>query len=319
LKAVAYADDVCVYLSSPNDFSRIQTHLEEYGKVSNAKVNLAKTEAILLSGKLSVSWHQLLLQHDTTKWHDRTSAQSLRYLGFPIISSIGQRRSTEAQLLANARTQCDIYAQRNLSLRGRVTIANTMILSQLWYVLRLVSLPKAFFSKLRPIVYQFICRGIKPSFRYATLCQPISAGGLGLLDPLIQQRYLQWRWIQQIFTKDQPTSCSQPYLKDCIRRFYSSGSHTILSLFFPGLRSPIDTSREFFLSTIYDVMDSLPKDWIDQIRCNATTLSQLPVQALFAHIPPNHWLQSRPRKRTQACTFFLHLIRSFIEYDPWYL
>jgi hypothetical protein len=42
-----YAGSVCVYISSPNDFSRILAHLEKYGKVSNAKVNLAKTEAIL--------------------------------------------------------------------------------------------------------------------------------------------------------------------------------------------------------------------------------------------------------------------------------
>jgi hypothetical protein len=71
----------------------------------------------------------------------------------------------------------------------RVTIDNTMIISQPWYILRLVSLPKALFSKLRSVIYQFIiCRGIKSSFRLLCyiLCQPISAGGLGLLDPLIR-------------------------------------------------------------------------------------------------------------------------------------
>ncbi|KAG0809084.1 hypothetical protein G6F20_009055 [Rhizopus arrhizus] len=53
LKVLIYADDVSDFLSSSADFLRLQHHLHIYGQVSNAKVNLSKTEAAFLSGKVS--------------------------------------------------------------------------------------------------------------------------------------------------------------------------------------------------------------------------------------------------------------------------
>ncbi|OBZ81280.1 Transposon TX1 uncharacterized protein, partial [Choanephora cucurbitarum] len=49
LKILTYADDVCVFLSDNNDFHWLQQHLALYGQLSNAKVNLHKTEAVSLS------------------------------------------------------------------------------------------------------------------------------------------------------------------------------------------------------------------------------------------------------------------------------
>ncbi|KAG1325508.1 hypothetical protein G6F62_008512 [Rhizopus arrhizus] len=148
LKVLAYADDVCVFLSSPTDFLRLQHHLQTYGQVSIAKVNLSKTEAIFLSGKSSNQWQQLLTQHQILKWHDHTKSQPLRYLGFPVIQSIAQRRYVEDHPLQNIKTQCSIYSQRNLSIKGRVTVTNTLLLSKLWYSLRVISLPKSFFRQI---------------------------------------------------------------------------------------------------------------------------------------------------------------------------
>ncbi|KAG1136003.1 hypothetical protein G6F38_012370 [Rhizopus arrhizus] len=186
VKVLAYADDVCVFLSSPTDFLRLQHHLQTYGQVSNAKVNLSKTEAIFLNGKSSNQWQQLLTQHQILKWHDHTKTQPLRYLGFPVIQSTAQRRYVEDHLLQNIKTQCSIYSQRNLSLRGRVTVTNTLLLSKLWYSLRVISLPKSFFRQIRSAIYQFISKGIKPGFRYALFCQPLSQGGLVSQDTVVQ-------------------------------------------------------------------------------------------------------------------------------------
>ncbi|KAG1081966.1 hypothetical protein G6F42_022742 [Rhizopus arrhizus] len=212
LKVLAYADDVCVFLSSPTDFLRLQHHLQTYGQVSNAKVNLSKTEAIFLNGKSSNQWQQLLTQHQILKWHDHTKSQPLRYLGFPVIQSTAQRRYVEDHLLQNLKTQCSIYSQRHLSLRGRVTVTNTLLLSKLWYSLSVISLPKSFFRQIRSAIYQFISKSIKPGFRYALFCQPLSKGGLGLLDPFIQHRSLQVRWPRLLFTDDFQSSYSQPLL-----------------------------------------------------------------------------------------------------------
>ncbi|KAG0780139.1 hypothetical protein G6F21_012267 [Rhizopus arrhizus] len=306
LKVLAYADDVCVFLSSPADFLRLQHHLQTYGQVSNAKVNLSKTEAIFLNGKSSSQWQQLLTQHQILKWHDHTKSQPLRYLGFPVIQSIAQRRYVEDQLLQNIKTQCSIYSQRNLSIRGRVTVTNTLLLSKLWYSLRVISLPKSFFCQIRSTIYQFISKGIKPGFRYALFCQPLSKGGLGLLDPFIQHRSLQVRWLRLLFTDDFQSSCSQVYLKDFIRRFHSSGTSSLLSCFFPALRSTTDVSVGSFLPALYTTMDSFLSNGMSEVQCNPSTLLYLPICSLFSEIPDGHWLRSPHRSKSQARHYFTY-------------
>ncbi|KAG1135747.1 hypothetical protein G6F37_012566 [Rhizopus arrhizus] len=131
LKVLAYADDVCVLLHSFEDYHRLQHHLDRYGLVSNAKVNIHKTEAFSLDGRPYPEWVEFFSTQGITKWHDHSSPSPLRYLGFPLIQSLTQRRYLEGQLLQTVQSQCDIFSQRQLSIRGRATIVNSLILSKI--------------------------------------------------------------------------------------------------------------------------------------------------------------------------------------------
>ncbi|KAG1455886.1 hypothetical protein G6F46_011585 [Rhizopus delemar] len=98
LKVLSYADDVCVFLSSPEGFVRVQYHLHIYGQVPNTKVNLSKTEAIFLNGCTSPSWQQTLLQYQVVKWHNHTKPQPLRYLEFIVIQSLAHHTYAEERV-----------------------------------------------------------------------------------------------------------------------------------------------------------------------------------------------------------------------------
>ncbi|KAG1139332.1 hypothetical protein G6F37_011272 [Rhizopus arrhizus] len=131
LKILAYADDVCILLHSTDDYCRLRHHLDRYGSVSNAKVNIHKTEAFSLDGRSYPEWVTFLATQGISKWHDHSAPCPLRYLGFPMIQSFHQRRYLEQQLLQTVKSQCIIYSQRRLSIKGRVTIMNALMLSKL--------------------------------------------------------------------------------------------------------------------------------------------------------------------------------------------
>ncbi|KAG0975382.1 hypothetical protein G6F28_012939 [Rhizopus arrhizus] len=254
LKVLAYADDVCVLLHSTDDYCRLRHHLDRYGSVSNAKVNIHKTEAFSLDGRSYPEWIAFLAAQGISKWHDHSSPSPLRYLGFPLIQSFHQRRYLEQQLLQTVKSQCTIYSQRRLSIKGRVTIVNALILSKLWYVLRMVHLPTTFFRRLNSAIYQFVWHNCKPKIKYTQLCLDPKLGGLGLLDPQIQRHNLQIRWLRQVLEDNHPQSCSQPILLDHIRRFHSGNTGTRLALFFPLLRLRPAAHANNFMQNIYEAL-----------------------------------------------------------------
>ncbi|KAG1468665.1 hypothetical protein G6F56_003703 [Rhizopus delemar] len=301
---------VCVLLHSFEDYHRLQYHLDRYSLVSNAKVNIHKTKAFSLDGRPSPAWIGFFSTQGITKWHDHSTLSPLRYLGFPLIQSLSQRRYLEGQFLQTVQSQCDIYSQRQLSIRGRATIVNSLILSKIWYVLRLVHLPKDFFKRLRSIVYQFVWRNCKPTIKYAQLCSSLQYGGLGLLDPLIQQHNLQIRWIEQMLADPSPNSCSQPFLVDHIRRFHFAGTGSRLSLFFPSLCAPMSSHSSNFMFSIFSAMDSFGLDELHSVTCNAVTALVLPISSVLALTSEEYWT-TKPRHSKLKISQFFTFDRSF--------
>ena len=291
LKALAYADDVCIFLSSENDLVLLQSHLDRYGLVSNAKINLQKTEAVSLSGRPSPSWQSILRSYEITSWHDRTSSTALRYLGFPLISSLAQRKLVELRMLESLQAVCDLYRCRNLSLRGRAAIVNSVFLSKLWHVLRVTSFPQSFFKRIRSITGQFMNHGVKPIFRYDRLCQRLHEGGLGLLDPLVQQGSLFVRWIKEI-VRPSTDSLVHRYLSAHLQRFFIHTSFPVLACLFPRLQKHCSLDHGHFVHALFFFLPKFLQSArpIIPMDCNLFTLLEIPLADCFDTVPEGHWI-----------------------------
>lgn len=130
------------FLKVPIDLALLYRKLDIYTRASNAKVNYHKTEAFSISGSHAIyatTWHAPLLQHNIHQWHDRNSVDPIIYLGYPLATTVKQRDRFLSALTSKIETACKIHSQRSLSIRGRVTILNVLILSKLWHVLRVLS------------------------------------------------------------------------------------------------------------------------------------------------------------------------------------
>ncbi|ORE01293.1 hypothetical protein BCV72DRAFT_258860 [Rhizopus microsporus var. microsporus] len=79
-------------------------------------------------------------------------------------------------LLSKISSVCNIHSHRALSVCYRATILNTLVLAKF-------------------IASSFINHCIPPQISFNSLCKPHSQGGLGLLDPFIQQGVLQLHWL----------------------------------------------------------------------------------------------------------------------------
>jgi hypothetical protein len=255
-------------------------------RASNALLNYSKTQAISLSGAPLPSWQDFLTTHHITNWHDRRSPLPLIYLGFAICTSIHQRDQFFQQMCNKIRQQCFIHAQRRLSIRGRATVLNTLIYSTLWHVMRIFTFNQTQLKQIQSIGSSFINHKIYPRLSLTTISLPRQSGGLGILNPMIQQHSFQWRWVSLLLqTKLTATLVntlpSLPLVKYAFHWFYSSPQFPSYhwSLLFPRCRASHwltnfigNNSLNNIFVNFFNAIDSLPKTFV---FCHTTAFTCL--------------------------------------------
>lgn len=305
IKCMAYADDVCVFLRDNNDLERLHHHMDQYASVSNAKFNQHKTEAFALNGRQDATWQQTLDNHNISIYYHQDSPQPFRYLGFTMCYTPSQRISIIHQLLANIRKQVGLYSARHLSIKGRVTIMNTLILSKIWYTLRLLNAPKSFFKSLRSICGRYVSQGKHPLISYRQMCQPLQNGGLGLLDPQIQQRNMQFRWLNIILQPRTYPSFAYDIIKHHLILSQRESAHHLQTLFWPTTRSGPLCSYPSSCHLWFQCFDSIPIT-IDPSDCNITTCLSLPLKEMFMDIPDGYWITKKKHSPLLAKFSFVY-------------
>jgi hypothetical protein len=115
-----------------------------------------------------------------------TSPSTLTYLGFLVFFGREQATFFWNNTLAKIRAGIASQSSRSLSVLGRATIVNALILSRLWHLAWVVPFPKWFLTKVRQAIASFVCP-FKPRASWTTLITPRDQGGLGIIDPNIQQ------------------------------------------------------------------------------------------------------------------------------------
>ncbi|CDH60003.1 hypothetical protein RO3G_01473 [Lichtheimia corymbifera JMRC:FSU:9682] len=155
IKLLSYADDLEVFLSHTDEWPILMDLLQRYGAASNAKVNLSKTMLMSLSGTTHTDW-QPIAQTYGAQWLDASSTEAVRYLGYPLYHTADQLASFLDLLKLKLLRHTNILKERRLSLRGASTVANSLLLSRLWHILRVTPVPHHWLSEMKSIVLSFI-------------------------------------------------------------------------------------------------------------------------------------------------------------------
>ena len=298
IKTIAYTDDVCVILDSPEEWPHLQRHLTQYAAVSNAKFNQDKTEAFSLSGEKSVEWLSLLTEQSISTYYHKHSSTSFRYLGYHLVYTIQQRQQLEETLIAQIQKLVNFYSQRNLSVRGRATIMNTLILSKIWFCLRIFNPRKSFFKKLQSMIYQFVWQKKKPLIAFSQLCLPLHQGGLGLLHPARQHLVLQQRFLQQLFAvPENDQSCPfKEFFQYHLHRLKPTVPLATISFFVPVWRKNDLNHTTSIINAVYTAFDlfNTGRPAFDFASVQLHTLLQVPLKFLLDDIPDGHWIHRHP-------------------------
>ncbi|KAK4522014.1 uncharacterized protein ATC70_004553 [Mucor velutinosus] len=208
-KLLCYADDVLVFVHDRTDLDRLQIRMSRYCGASNAKFNHNKVEAFSVYGRDTWDlWKDSLAEIHINHLHSVEDDVPLIYLGYPLVQSRLQRVNYMASLITKTKIATQIHSIRSLSVVGRATVLNSLLLSKLWYILRVTPSTLADFKQLRSLAIQFLRKNIFPVIPWKVWTHPKDQGGLGVID--FQASALYFRWLQPLLVYDQSTVDSHP-------------------------------------------------------------------------------------------------------------
>jgi hypothetical protein len=150
LKVLAYADDIVVFLQSPQEWEILLAVYSKYSQASNARMNIQKTALLSLSGHQHVEWINLARTKEIV-WYDKDNLQPLTYLGYPLHSTQAQLEQFLDTVYAKLQRHVNFLTSRNLSIKGKAIVANSLLLSRLWHLLRVIQPPQDWLDRCREV------------------------------------------------------------------------------------------------------------------------------------------------------------------------
>ncbi|KAF1375259.1 hypothetical protein PFLUV_G00237720 [Perca fluviatilis] len=180
----AYADDVNIFVCSQKDVQCLQDALSLYERATSARVNWAKSEALLVGqwrGKAVPSLPGGL------EW----GKEGLKVLGVFWGSEGFVKKNWEGvKEKVCARLSRWTWLLPQLSNRGRVLVANNLVASTLWHKLIAIVPPRGLMEDVQRTIVDFFWSG-RHWVRASVLYLPVAEGGQGLVD--IQSRIASFR------------------------------------------------------------------------------------------------------------------------------
>ena len=164
IKISQLADDTTCFIKNENSLKHLIETFGIFNKCAGLGINIDKTSARRL-GELKLSDENLM----GLRW----SQEPVQTLGTLISGNESDHyelnfkpKIIKMQQLLNS------WKCRHLSLKGKITVINTLALSQLVYLCGIIHVPEIVFSEVKKIIIDFIWDGKTPKIAYLGAAKP---------------------------------------------------------------------------------------------------------------------------------------------------
>lgn len=168
-----FADDTTITVKSMTCVENVIDMINLYGRASGAKINLKKSEIMFINMDEP---QQLELQF-------KIQRRYMKILGVDIGKDYEEARDNTWTEIINRMQKCLTYWKfRDLKIKGKVIVVNSLIMSKVNYVLAVLDLPKWVSNNINKMVTRFIWGAEKGKIARKTLIGKFNEGGQQLVD-----------------------------------------------------------------------------------------------------------------------------------------
>ena len=239
IKISQLADDTTCFLKDVESVKELLKVFEKFKICAGLQVNVEKTKAKTL-GPIKVNPN--LCNLDWTK-------DPIHSLGVYItgneddhyILNFKKRLKTLQSLLSS-------WKSRGLSLKGKVTVINSLALSPLIYLASVIHVPTIVYKEVKDIINLFIWDSKIPRIAHNVMIQKIQDGGLKLVDFREKVKALKVAWIKRLVDNTSSRWKAAPSV------FYKCND---LSFYFSCNQEPLNILKPEFYSDIHNFWSEL--------------------------------------------------------------
>lgn len=194
-KISQYADDLTLFLQDGASLEKALLVIEEFASSSGLYANVEKSQGLKVNTNTILGQLGSLLH-----WSDK-----IAILGFEFDA---RAESEEKNLLHfnkyidKMHGVCDRWSKRSISLKGKVTVLNTLVYPILYYSVCNSLCPQKILDKVRSLTLKFLWCGGNAKIAMDTLTLPVGTGGLGLHDFPDRIRAARIVWVKRLLVSD---------------------------------------------------------------------------------------------------------------------
>lgn len=195
-KLTLYADDSDSISTKPGSVQRTINHFKTYEKASGCSLNKPKTKGLMIATK------QIPDTDFEIEWNPVEGLKALGVVFFEDTQNEDTRNWN--QQLKKAEEKLKVLKYRQLSLKGKVNILNSMILSKGVHLSTVISMPSDTWCDkdghgIKQMIFQYLWDNANPEpIQREIIFLPKERGGLGLLNLTQQGQALRLKYFFQL-------------------------------------------------------------------------------------------------------------------------
>lgn len=169
-KTSAFADDGNFFLADGNSVKRVLYCFEYFGRGSGAKLNRGKSK-----GHFFGKWKNRSDHPFGISWVDKIKI-------FGIVFGDVTVDELWSPVYKKICKTLNLYRGRLMSMYGKAVVANTMVLSKLWYMASVLHVPKHFVELIEREIFHFLWNNKNEMINRNTMFLPRDKGGVGIVN-----------------------------------------------------------------------------------------------------------------------------------------
>ena len=185
-KLIQFADDMNCFVGDEASLSKLLILLDKFHRASGLEVNKDKSIAKYIGSLEGKQNNQI-----NVKWEQG----SISTLGIELCNTEKEMIDKNVRPKVKAmKSLLNVWSQRGFSLKGKITVINSLVIPKILYVASVIPIPAQFIYNIEKKLANFIWSGRKPKIKNSTLIAAIEDGGLNLvgLHSKIKATYIMW-------------------------------------------------------------------------------------------------------------------------------